>query len=116
MKKLAQANNVDSSFLNQNPDRLGSGDGLALLARLQQSARQGPTMPLDGVPARSFFPVFKNFLSCLVSSNPRVHQLSPHIQRDIGLCDVSCNRRGRIWCDDHPIMDILDRMGGHPRF
>ncbi len=45
MKKLAQAKDIHSSFLNQNPDRLGSGDGLALLARLQQSAGRGPPCP-----------------------------------------------------------------------
>lgn len=116
MKKLAQADDIRGSFRNQDPNCLGSGDGLVLLARLQQSARPGPSMPLDGVPVRKFFPVVKNFLSCLVSPNPRIHQLSPHLQRDIGLCDVSCNRRGRFWPDDYPMMDILDRMGGHQRF
>lgn len=106
-------NSVNSSefailFGKQDSNRLQSDKVLILKSRLPRGSVQTITLR-EPFPKRTLLSMIKKLTAHLFSRNPCIYSLSPHLQRDIGLCDISSNRRDRTSFEYDQTIDTFVR-------
>ena len=108
MKNSANSNEFAVLFGNQNSDRRQSDNVVILTSRLPRGSLQ-TTPPCQPSSKRTLLSTIKKLKAHLFPRDPAIYSLSPHLQRDIGLSDISSNLRDRTSFEYDRAIDIFVR-------